>query len=222
MRILLVEDDPLLAESLADALSDEHYCVQVAPTGESAWGHITDASYQLVLLDIQLPGIDGIRLCQRIRAQGYQFPVLMLTARDTSIDKITGLDAGADDYIVKPFHLQELLARIRAHLRRSTQPGDPVLAWKDLRLDVTTLEASYLGNPLKLTAKELALLELLLTHGRQVLSRRLIVESLWPIGDPPEEETIKTHIRSLRQKLRKAGSTPDLIETVYGLGYRLN
>lgn len=220
MRILLVEDDFLLAESLADALMDEKYHVQVAQDGESAWHYLSRSPFDIALLDLQLPGVDGIRFCQKIRAQGYHLPIVMLTARDTSIDKITGLDAGADDYVVKPFHLQELLARIRAHLRRSHQPEERVLQWERLWFNTSTCEVTYEGQPVKLTAKELGLLRLLMSRGRQVLSRRAILEALWQGEDPPEEETIKSHIRTLRHKLAKAGS-PDLIETVYGLGYRL-
>ncbi|MDX2273704.1 MAG: response regulator transcription factor [Cyanobacteriota bacterium] len=221
MRILLIEDDQALAGSLADALEDECYQVDVAKDGEDGWERLRAWPYELLLLDIHLPRLDGIRLCQRLRGRGFQLPVLMLTARDTSTDKITGLDAGADDYVVKPFDLQELLARIRALLRRGSLPPSRFLIWGDLKLNPSTCEASYADAPLRLTPKELALLELFLTHGRRVLSRHFMIERIWTTEESPEEETVKAHIKTLRQKLRLAGSPEDLIETVHGMGYRL-
>ncbi len=221
MRILLIEDDVRLAEALAEALSDQLYVVDVVKDGESGWNQVKTTGYDLILLDITLPKLDGISLCKQLRNAGYSLPILMLTARDTSTDKVTGLDAGADDYVVKPFDLQELLARIRALLRRGSFSADPVLSWGKLRLDPSTYEVSYDYHPLHLTPKEFSLLELLIRNGRRVLSRSVIIERLWSSENPPEEETVKAHIKSLRHKLRTATAPEDLIETLHGLGYRL-
>lgn len=221
MRILLVEDDYYLADSLRDALEAQRYTVDCAQDGISGWEQGQSGSYDLILLDVTLPRLDGIRLCQRLRTQGCRLPVLMLTARDTSMDKVSGLDAGADAYMVKPFHLQELLAQIRALLRRGQECVSPVLTWEHLRLDPSTYEMSYNQMPVHLTRKEFALLESLLRHGRRVLSRSALIEQGWAWEIAPEEETIKTYIKNLRAKLKAAGAAKDLIETVHGMGYRL-
>jgi DNA-binding response OmpR family regulator len=221
MRILLVEDNVRLAEALLEALTDQLYVVDAVKDGESAWDQVKAIAYDLILLDVMLPNLDGISLCQRLRHHGYHLPILMLTARDTSTDKVNGLDAGADDYVVKPFDLQELLARIRALLRRGNSPSTPILTWGGLQLNPSTYEVTYLDALLQLTPKEFSLLELLLRNGRRVLSRSVIIESLWKSENPPEEDTVKAHIKSLRQKLRNVAAPEDLIETVHGLGYRL-
>lgn len=221
MRILLVEDDDRIANALAEALSDQHYAADVAPDGQLGWDYATSYPYDLILLDVMLPHLDGISLCQRLRKAGYLIPILMLTARDTSTDKVMELDAGADDYVIKPFDLKELMARIRALLRRGNTALPPVLEWGELRLNPNTYDVSYKEQPLNLTPKEYRLLELFLRQSHKTLSRRIILEHLWSSEDFPGEETIKVHLRSLRQKLRAAGADADLIETVYGLGYRL-
>lgn len=221
MRILLVEDNLRLAEALLEALTDQLYVVDTAHDGESAWSEIKARAYDLILLDVMLPKLDGISLCQRLRQDGYQFPILMLTARDTSTDKVNGLDAGADDYVVKPFDLQELLARIRALLRRGNSTSPSILTWGGLQLNPSTFEVFYLDRPLHLTPKEFSLLELLLHNGRRVLSRGIIIDKLWKTENSPEEDTVKAHIKSLRQKLRLVAAPEDFIETVHGMGYRL-
>jgi len=221
MRILLVEDNARLAEALLEALTDQLYVVDVVKDGEFAWEQVKAIAYDLILLDVMLPKLDGISLCQRLRHHGYSLPILMLTARDTSTDKVNGLDAGADDYVVKPFDLQELLARIRALLRRGSSTSPPILAWGKLLLNPSTYEVTYLDVPLQLTPKEFSLLELLLRNGRRVLSRAVIIDSLWKSESSPEEDTVKAHIKSLRQKLRTVAAPEDFIETVHGLGYRL-
>ena len=222
MRILLVEDDVRLAETLTEALTDQLYVVDAISDGEAAWQQAQVLDYDLILLDVMLPNLDGVSFCQRLRAQGYQMPVLMLTACDTTTDKVAGLDAGADDYVVKPIDLPELFARIRALLRRGGIPSPPILSWEKLQLDPSTYEVSYNGQPLRLTPKEYSLLELFLRNGRRVLSRSVIIEHVWSLKDPPEEETVKAHIKSLRQKLRTAGCPSNFIETVRSMGYRLN
>lgn len=221
MRILLVEDDFNLAETLAEAITDQRYVVDVAIDGESALDYIKSLDYDLILLDVMLPDLNGIELCQKLRSQGHQMPILMITALDTISDKIVGLDAGADDYIIKPVDLGELFARIRALLRRGNTSSSPILEWGKLQFNPSTYEVNYDKQPIRLTPKEYSILELLLRNGRRVLSRSVIIDSIWSLETPPDEDTVKVHIRSLRQKLRKVGASGDFIETVHGLGYRL-
>jgi DNA-binding response OmpR family regulator len=221
MRILLVEDDLPLAETLAEAMSDQLYTVDIATDGALAWDYLQTLDYDLLLLDVMLPELDGITLCQKLRSHGYLMPILIVTARDTVTDKITGLDAGADDYIVKPVDLGELFARIRALLRRGTTILPPILEWGGLQLNPSTYEVIYANHPLQLTPKEYSILEFLMRNGRRVLSRSLIIDHIWKLETPPVEDTVKVHIRSLRQKLKAVGAPEDLIETVHGIGYRL-
>ena len=221
MRILLVDDDELLMEALATELIANHYAVDVATNGEMGWEFIHLFNYNLVVLDLKLPDIDGITLCQKLRAQDYKMPILLLTASDDQQDKIRGLDAGADDYVVKPFDFQELTARIRALLRRDSQNILPILCWNDLSLDPKTCEVKYQEQILSLTPKEYALLELFLRYPKQVFSPGAIIESLWAGEDPPGEESVRTHIKGLRQKFQAVGIAKDTVQTVYGIGYRL-
>lgn len=221
MRILLVEDDRHLSASLAEALEAMRYTVDIATDGEAAWQQMTMMPYDLMLMDVTLPCVDGLKLCQRMRSHSIDSPVLMLTARDTRQDKIAGLDAGADAYMVKPFDLAELTAQIRALLRRGQTSASTTLRWGALQLNPNTYEAAYQDQSLRLTPKEFAILDLLMRHGRRVLSRYFILESIWQMDDPPGEETVKAHLKSLRQKLRQAGAPRNFVETVHGLGYRL-
>ncbi|MGL5032634.1 MAG: response regulator transcription factor [Microcystaceae cyanobacterium] len=221
MKILLVEDDQRIAIALAETLRDRQYQVDLAEDGEMGWSFLQALSYELILLDVMLPKLNGIQLCQRLRKAGIQTPVLMLTARDSSDDKVLGLDAGADDYVVKPFNLAELTARIRALLRRGTAVLPTVLEWGDLRLNPSNYEVNYGEQLLHLTPKEYQLLELFMRRPERVLSRSLILDQLWSFEEPPGEETVKVHLKDLRKKLRQAGANPDFIETIYGLGYRL-
>lgn len=220
MKILLVEDDDRIAAALTEALTDYHYVVDVASDGEQGFTFVQTFPYELLILDVMLPKLDGIGLCRKIRQYGYKMPVLMLTAKDTYHDKVTGLDVGADDYMVKPFDLKELLARIRALLRRGSADLTMLLECGDLQLNPNNYEVTYAGEMLHLTPKEYRILELLLRHHR-TFSKSEIIDHLWSFTEPPNEETVKVHIRSLRQKLKNAGARQDLIETAYGLGYRL-
>ncbi len=220
MRILLVEDDERIADALAEDLSDQNHVVEVAQDGQAGWEFAEAYDFDLMLLDVMLPRLNGIQLCQKLRASGYSTPILMLTARDTVADRVVGLDAGADDYVVKPFHLPELSARIRALMRRGESTLPPILIWGDLHLNPSTCEVTYKAQELSLSPKEYGLLEFFLRHQRRVFSRGQLLEQLWGFEDMPEEATVKAHIRGLRKKLKQAGA-PDLIETVYGLGYRL-
>jgi len=221
MRILLVEDDNHLTESLTEALAAQRYIVDSAQDGECAWNKTQALAYDLILMDVTLPKLDGISLCERLRNNGCCSPILMLTARDTSLDKVIGLDAGADAYMVKPFNLQELLAQIRALLRRGQSGTPPVLKWGDLSLDPSSYEVMYGRSLIRLTPKEFALMEALLRSGKRVLSPNAIIDQVWTWQDLPEEGTIKTYIKNLRAKLKAAGAPKDLIETVHGVGYRL-
>jgi DNA-binding response OmpR family regulator len=221
MKILLVEDDERITDALMEDLTDRNYVVEVAHDGKAAWDLVDSFTYDLILLDVMLPKVDGITLCRQLRSRGCTTPILMLTARDTVGDRVVGLDAGADDYLIKPFDLQELSARMRALLRRGSSALPPVLEWGDLHLDPSTCEVFYEKRPLTLSPTEYRLLEFFLRHGRRVFSRAQILEQVWSFDQIPEESTVKAHIRSLRQKLEAAGAPADFIETVYGLGYRL-
>ncbi|HEY9743138.1 MAG TPA: response regulator transcription factor [Coleofasciculaceae cyanobacterium] len=221
MRILLVEDDDRIAQPLAEDLRHQYHVVDVAEDGLKGWECAQSVSYDLILLDLMLPRLDGLTLCKRLRSAGCIAPILMLTARDTTTDKVIGLDAGADDYLIKPFELEELAARVRALSRRSLETRQPVLICGDLQLDPSTCNVSYGGKALSLTPKEYMILELFLRNPTLVFSRSSLLDKLWEFGKLPAEETIKTHITSLRRKLKEAGSSEELIETVYGLGYRL-
>ena len=222
MKILVVEDDHRIAQAIAEALTDQRYVVEVAEDGELGLAFVETATFDLIVLDLMLPKMDGISLCRRIRQMGLSIPVLMLTARDTSDDKVLGLDVGADDYVVKPFDLPELLARIRALLRRGTTQYSAQLIWEKLTLDPNTCQVVYSGTPLSLTPKEYAMLEVFLRNGSCVLSRNAILEKVWAFEDMPGEETVKVHLRSLRRKLKAASAPANFIENIYGLGYRLN
>lgn len=220
MRILLVEDDEILVAALQQALSSLHYVIDVVADGQLAWEYTQQTTYDLILLDVQLPSLDGITLCQRWRSQGYSTPILLMTAKEASGDRIRGLDAGADDYLIKPLDLGELQARIRALLRRSEVSRNPILQVGALQLDPSRCQVTYATTLLNLTPKEYNLLELFLRNPERVFSRGQIIEHLWSYDDPPQEESVKAHIKGLRQKLKTVGIT-DWIENIYGLGYRL-
>ena len=221
MRILIVEDDELTAKALMTVLSSQNYAIEVATDGQAGWELVQAFAYDLIILDVILPKLDGISLCQQLRQAGYQMPILLVTGRDSSHDKVIGLDAGADDYVVKPFDPEELVARVRALLRRGGSTSLPVLEWGSLQLDPTSCEVTYGTRLLQLTPKEFSLLELLLRNTRRVFSCGVILEHLWSYEETPGEEAVRTHIKGLRQKLKTAGAPTDLIETVYGIGYRL-
>ncbi|MBD2205884.1 response regulator [Calothrix sp. FACHB-1219] len=221
MKILVVEDDELLAAVLREILNTQNYAVELASDGIAGKDLIETYDYDLILLDVLLPKLDGISLCRHIRSRGLQMPVLLLTGCDSSHEKAIGLDAGADDYVVKPFDQEELVARVRALLRRGGKTTQPVLEWGNLHLDPSSCEVSYNGELLSLTPKEYALLELFLRNNRRVFSCGMILEHLWSYEDTPGEEAVRTHIKGLRMKLRNAGAPSDFVETVYGIGYRL-
>ena len=222
MKILLVEDDRRTAEALAEALADRNYVVEIAADGAEGFDLAQTFTYDLIVLDWMLPKLEGIEVCRRLRSQDNDTLILMLTGKDTSEEQVLGLDVGADDYVVKPFDINALLARIRALLRRQNPSLPPVLAWELLQLDPSQHEVKYNHRSLNLTPKEYALLELFLRNSHRVLSRSLILDNLWAFDAPPGEDTVKVHLRSLRKKLKIAGAPANFIETIYGLGYRLN
>ncbi len=220
MRFLVVEDDEAQAHLIKMALIEYGYVVDVVVDGEAGWNYVEAFTYDLLLLSISLPKLDGISLCRRIREKGYNTPILLLTAKNRSFDKVTGLDAGADDYVVKPCTIPELFARIRALLRRRTTSGAPELNWHDLRLNPSARQVTYQKRLVSLSPKEYSLLELFLRNPKRVLTQSAILEHLWSFESPPSEDTVRAHIKRLRRKLKAAGAD-DIIETVYGVGYRL-
>lgn len=219
-RILVVEDERTIAEAVAARLRAEGFAVESAHDGPTAVAKAKATNPDLVVLDIMLPGLDGIEVCRRLRAGAPELPILMLTARGRVPDRIAGLDAGADDYLVKPFDFDELLARIRALLRRSHSPEDARLRFRDLSLDPTTRDVQRGERHIELTTREYELLELLLRHPRQVLSRDSILERVWGADFRGDSNLIDVHVMRLRDKL-EAGSEPRLIQTIRGAGYSL-
>ena len=220
MRILVVEDERRIAAFIERGLEEEHYAVDVAYDGEEAldWAAVVD--YDLILLDILLPKKDGIQVCRELRDRGSKVPILMLTARDAVEDRVRGLDSGADDYLVKPFAFQELLARIRALLRRQSEVKTTQLQVGDLVLDTVTRRATRAGQVIELTAREYALLEFLMRHPRQVLSRTQIAEHVWDYDFFSTSNVVDVYVGYLRRKIDK-DFDQKLIQTVRGAGYKI-
>jgi DNA-binding response OmpR family regulator/HPt (histidine-containing phosphotransfer) domain-containing protein len=220
MRILVVEDDPGIGFLLETILETHKYAVDVATDGQAGLDLSDAYEYDAILLDVTLPKKDGISVCREIRAKGNTVPILLLTSLDSPADRTKGLDAGADDYLGKPFDRDELLARLRAILRRSHAPTVPILSWGNLQLDPVSTNVTFGDRLVPVTPKEYALLELFLRNSKRVFSCNAILDHLWSF-DTPGEEVIRTHIKGLRQKLKQVGAAADFIETVYGIGYRL-
>ncbi|MGG6297126.1 PAS domain S-box protein [Leptolyngbya sp. AN02str] len=221
MRILVVEDDDVTAEAIALLLAEQTYAVDRTHDGRTGFEMAEAFPYDLVVLDVMLPSMGGIEVCRQLRAQGHQMPILLITGQDSSRQKVVGLDAGADDYVVKPFAPEELAARIRALMRRSGPSLSPILQAGLLRLDPSSCMVHYGNTLLSLTPKEYALLELFLRYPQRVFSCGAILEHIWAFETMPGDEAVRTHIKGLRQKLKAAGAPADLVETVYGIGYRL-
>ncbi|HYY03841.1 MAG TPA: response regulator transcription factor [Gaiellaceae bacterium] len=221
MRIMVVDDEPAVRESLRRALSLEGYDVELAADGAEALEAIGERSDpDVILLDVLMPRIDGLEVARRLRAKGLRTPILMLTARDEIHDRVAGLDAGADDYVVKPFALEELLARVRALLRRTDAGTGDVLRYADLELDPRSHEVRRGGEPIELTRTEFSLLELFMLNPRQVLTRSLIFERVWGYDFGYGSNSLDVYIGYLRRKT-EAGGRPRLIQTVRGVGYAL-
>ena len=221
MRILLVDDDEILIDVLQRTLGEKKYIFDTVLDGEQGWTYGCTYSYDLIILDWSLPKLDGISLCKRFRAYGYDTPILLLTARHSSQEKIMGLDAGADDYLCKPFNVEELEARIRALLRRSKSNALPVLTWGDLQLDTRSCQVTYQGDLLLLTSKEYQLLELFMSHSQEIFNIEEIIENLWSSVEYPSKATVRSHLRHLRKTLKQAGLEDNPIETLRGRGYCL-
>jgi two-component system response regulator MprA len=222
VRILVVDDERAVRESLQRALELEGYEIELAADGREALTRLENGDPQpdAVILDVLMPVIDGLEVCRRLRREGNRVPVLMLTARDEIENRVAGLDAGADDYVAKPFALEELVARIRALLRRTTRSSDDVLRFADLELDPGTREVRRNGDPIELTRTEFALLELFMTNPRQVLTRSIIFERVWGYDFGFASNSLDVYIGYLRRKT-EAGDKPRLIQTVRGVGYAL-
>ncbi len=221
MRILLVEDEPKIAAFIQRGLEENTYAVDVAADGEEGYEWARNFPYDIMILDVMLPKLNGIDLCKRLRRDGYAASIIMLTAKHTVDDRIVGLDAGADDYLVKPFAFGELLARLRAAGRRATdQPRTTNLCTNDLSLDLVAHRAERGGETIDLSAKEFSLLEMLMRHPNQVLSRTLIAEHVWGYDFYNQSNVVDVYIRYLRRKIDDPFDTK-LIQTVRGMGYRL-
>jgi len=221
-RVLVVDDEPALRDSLDRALRAEGYDVETAPDGLVALERLDAREPDAVVLDVLMPGLDGLETMRRLRAAGSRVPILMLTARDSVGDRVAGLDAGADDYVIKPFALEELLARLRALLRRGAgaETGGEQLRFADLELDTGTRDVRRGGRAIELTRTEFALLELFLRNPRQVLPRPLLFDRVWGYDFGPTSNTLEVYVGYLRRKTENGGE-PRLIQTVRGVGYAL-
>lgn len=220
MKILLIEDDEILATQLTDYLTAQNYVIESVGDGKLGLEYVQAATYDLILMDLHLPGEDGIALCRQVRQVGYSGAILLQTTESDSDYKVAGLDAGADDYIVKPFSLNELSARIRALLRRPQTVTAPVLQWGEIQLNPITCQVSYANQPVALSPKEYNLLELFMRNPQRVFNSTMLLEQVWRFDETPGDETVRTHIKRLRQKLKQVGAK-DVIENIYGMGYRL-
>lgn len=220
MRILVVDDEPAVRDAVQRALKLESYDVDTASDGSEALRSLAVSSPDLMILDLLMPKIDGLEVCRRLRAAGDPTPVLMLTARDSVANRVEGLDAGADDYLVKPFALDELLARVRALLRRSSPEGAQLLRFSDLSMDTVSREVKRGIRPMELTRTEFLLLELFLNNPRRVLTREIILDRVWGFDFGPESNSLEVYIGYLRKKMEADGE-PRLIHTIRGVGYVL-
>lgn len=226
-RILAVDDEPSITDFVSYNLRKEGYEVDIAADGDTAIKLAADNPYDLVILDVMLPGIDGYEVCRRIRASNATMPVLFLSARNTELDKVVGLEIGGDDYLAKPFGVRELIARVKALLRRSAQTENVaagldqgIIEASGVRLDESTHVAESDAGPIDLTPREFELLATLMQHAGKVLSRDQLLREAWGWEYLVETKTVDTHVKRLRDKLQEAGVDPGLIETVRGYGYR--
>lgn len=220
MRVLVVEDEPKIAAFIKRGLEENTYAVDVAADGEDGYAWACNFDYDLIILDIMLPRVDGLTLCKRLRREGNSANILMLTAKDAVDDRVAGLDAGADDYLVKPFAFRELLARLRALQRRGGEQRTTTLQAGDLTLNLVAHQAQRQGQTIELTAKEFALLELLMRHPNQIVSRTVIAEHVWGYDFYQQSNVVDVYVRYLRRKIDDPFAVK-LLQTVRGMGYRL-
>lgn len=221
MKLLIIEDEIDFANALARGLRKQGYAVDLAADGEQGLELAEVNKYDLLILDLNLPGVDGLEICRRLRAAQPQLLLLILTARSRLEDKVSGLDLGADDYLVKPFHFEELVARIRALMRRDLRVREPILRAGELKFDPASRTAWQGKRRLELTRKELAILEYLMRHSGEVVSQEELIEHVWGEDVNLFTSSVRTHIHSLRRKLGDTTEKPHFIETVIGQGYRL-
>ncbi|MGH2443018.1 MAG: response regulator transcription factor [Chloroflexota bacterium] len=220
MRLLIVEDEPKVASFIRRGLAEQHYAVDVAGTGEDAIALTAVTPYDLVILDRMLPGMDGLQVCAEVRSSGQTVPILMLTARGTTADRVEGLDRGADDYLSKPFAFDELLARVRALLRRQTVVKSVEVIVGDLTLNTATHDVHRGGDLIRLSSKEYAILEYLMTRAGQVVTRTMLLEAIWDYDFHPGSNVVDVYIRYLRRKIDEPYEMR-LLETLRGTGYRI-
>jgi two-component system OmpR family response regulator len=221
VRLLLVDDEVKFAKSLQKVLQSEGYAVDVAHDGQTAYDLLIDEVYDLALLDIGLPLLNGLDLCRQLRAEHIKVPVLMLTARDATSDTIIGLDSGADDYLVKPFAVEELLARMRSLLRRGSTGVPLILQVADVSLDPASRRVMRADRTIDLSAKEYALLEFLMRHPGHILSKQQILDHVWDADLDPFSNVVDVYVGYLRAKIDRPFAGPHLITTIKGLGYRI-
>jgi two-component system copper resistance phosphate regulon response regulator CusR len=222
VKILLIEDEPKTVQSLKQGLEENNYAVEVAYDGIMGYQLATRNAYQLIISDIIIPGLNGLELCRKLRIEGIQTPILMLTALSTTDDKIEGFDAGADDYLAKPFDFKEFLARVKALIKRSNQTmiEAQVLKFADLELDLSSKIVSRSGQKINLTAKEFQLMEYFLRNQEKVISKAEIAENIWEVEDENSSNLIEVYVNYLRKKVDK-GFSSKLIHTQFGMGYIL-
>jgi DNA-binding response OmpR family regulator len=221
-KILIVEDEPDLAEPVRAYLTHEHHLVEVVDDGLEALERLRFYKYDLIILDWMLPGMHGVEVCKNFRQSGGTTPILMLTSRKQTNDKITGLDAGADDYLTKPFDVQEISARVRALLRRPQAVTSNVLTARNIILETSTFRVTRDGTEISLLPKEFALLEFFMRHPNQVFSAEALLDRVWSSESEASPETIRTYIKRLRQKIDIKGEKNSIIATVHGVGYKLD
>ncbi len=227
-RILIIEDDPEISDLVCMHLGDLGYGVERAARGDAGFRKAHDGGFDLIILDLMLPGMDGLEICKRLREKSTRVPILMLTAKSEEIDKVLGLELGADDYLTKPFSIRELIARVKAILRRTQHQGDAAtgraqpteLAYDGLAIDLDKRRVTVEGNPVELTAKEFDLLALFASHPGKPFNREQLLNQVWGYSFSGYEHTVNSHINRLRAKIETDPSEPRFILTVWGFGYR--
>lgn len=221
MKILIVEDEHLIATAIKKGLEQEHYIVDIAYDGEKGFDLASSGDYDLILLDLMLPKIDGIEVCRQLRQQQIHIPILMLTAKSQIEDKIKGLNNGADDYLTKPFAFEELLARIRVLTRRPQKSSSEIITVGDLSINLSTYEVTRQGKPIVLSGKEYSLLECLMRHANKILNKDQLIQHVWSYESDILPNTVEVYIRNLRQKIDQPFKTK-LIKTIRGFGYKIS